>query len=190
MTAKLRKKLTAKVDELNLKVQEVMTIAFERFLQENMDEYFRFEERLQEFEQLFIKISDEIHSTHDPYSLKRLENRIAYLDLTFDDLESEITGRPRRRRKGFDLFNFFRQWKQNTESDTQKSEIQDIKEAYDTLGIKENSNLKTVTQAFRRLIKNLHPDTRGGDRSHEPRLRKLIAAYQFIKNMERESQSS
>ena len=190
MTAILRKKLTDKVDELALKVQEVMAIAFERFLLENMDEYFRFEERLEEFEQLFRKISDEIHSARDPHSLKHLESRIGYLDITFDDLEAEITGRPRRRRKGFDLFNFFRQWKQNTESDAQKGEIRDTKEAYDTLGLKENSSLKTVTQAFRRLIKNLHPDTRGGDRSHEPRLRKLIAAYQLIKNMERESKSS
>jgi curved DNA-binding protein CbpA len=39
-----------------------------------------------------------------------------------------------------------------------------------------------VTAAFRRLAKQLHPDARGGDRSQEPQLRKLVAAYQFIKD--------
>jgi hypothetical protein len=30
-------------------------------------------------------------------------------------------------------------------------------------------------------VKECHPDMNGGDRSHEPRLRKLMAAYQLIK---------
>lgn len=186
MTPHLRKKLNRKVEELQFRIQDSMTHAFDRFLQENMDEYFRFEERLQEFELLFIKISEEIESTDDSYSFKKLEERVAYLEFTFEDLDHEITGRPRRIRRRFNFFEFFRQWQRESEGGSYKNEVSNIQEAYETLGISSDSNLRTVTQVFRRLIKELHPDTRGGDRSDEPRLRKLIAAYQFIKNSEKE----
>lgn len=171
---------------MQFRVQDSMAHAFDRFLQENMDEYFRFEERLQEFEQLFIKIIKEIESTDDAYGFKKLQERIAYLEFTFEDLDHEITGRPRRLRRKFNFFEFFRQWQKETEGGVYKNEITNIQEAYETLGISRESSLRTVTQVFRRLIKELHPDTRGGDRSNEPQLRKLIAAYQFIKNSQKD----
>jgi DNA repair exonuclease SbcCD ATPase subunit len=185
MTSGLRQKLNQRVEELQRRVQDSLTYAFDRFLQENMDDFFRFEERLQEFEQLFIQITYEINATHDLYSFRRLEERLAYLEYTFDDLDHELSGRPRRRRRGFSFFDFVRQWQRERDAGIQQSEINNAQEAYETLGIEVGSNLSAVTKAFRRLIKELHPDTRGGDRTDEPRLRKLIAAYQFIKKSER-----
>ncbi|HXN06469.1 MAG TPA: J domain-containing protein, partial [Nitrospiria bacterium] len=44
-----------------------------------------------------------------------------------------------------------------------------------------NTPLKVITARFRKLAKELHPDANGGDRCHEPKLRKLIAAYQLLK---------
>jgi len=38
-------------------------------------------------------------------------------------------------------------------------------------------------KAFRKRAKELHPDVRAGDRSGEVQLRKLIAAYQYIKSI-------
>ena len=187
MTHSLRQKLNHRVEELQSRVQDSLTYAFDRFIQENMDDYFRFEERLQEFEQVFIQITHEINSTHDPYSFRKLVERFAYLEYTFDDLDHELSGRPQRRRRGFNFFDFFRQWQREKDVGIQQSEINSTQEAYETLGVEVGSNLGAVTKAFRRLIKELHPDTRGGDRSDEPRLRRLIAAYQFIKKSERES---
>ncbi len=60
-------------------------------------------------------------------------------------------------------------------------EVQSAVEAYDILGLEQGAALKEVTAAFRRKAKELHPDSRNGDRSSEPELRKLLAAYQFLK---------
>jgi curved DNA-binding protein CbpA len=51
------------------------------------------------------------------------------------------------------------------------------------LGLEEGSSYTAVTKAFRRKAKELHPDSRDGDRSGEAQLRKLIAAYQYIKTV-------
>ena len=54
-------------------------------------------------------------------------------------------------------------------------------EAFRELGLESGTSLKSVKAAFRKLVKELHPDKRGGDRSTEPRLRRLVAAYQFLR---------
>src|SRR2546428_316925 len=51
------------------------------------------------------------------------------------------------------------------------------------IGLEEGSSYTAVTKAFRRKAKELHPDARAGDRSGEVQLRKLIAAYQYIKSI-------
>jgi DnaJ-domain-containing protein 1 len=148
-----------------------------------MDTYFILEERLQEFERLFLNIHQEIDGTTEVASFQRLEDRFNYLEDYFEEVDSELRGRPARQRaRRFSFFNFFRQWQAEQEKATQAiSEIRDAAEAYQVLGLSAGSDLKTVTTAFRRLVKSLHPDTREGDRTAEPQLRKLMAAYQFIK---------
>src|SRR6266581_4258979 len=47
----------------------------------------------------------------------------------------------------------------------------------------EGCTLTAVTRAFRQKAKELHPDSRDGDRSGEPKLRRLIAAYQYLKSI-------
>ena len=41
--------------------------------------------------------------------------------------------------------------------------------------------LADVTTSFRQRAKELHPDARNGDRSSEPELRRILEAYQFLK---------
>jgi DnaJ-class molecular chaperone len=148
-----------------------------------MDTYFILEERLQEFERLFLNIHQEIEGTTEVAGFQRLEDRFNYLEDYFEEVDSELRGRPvRQRARKFNFFNFFRQWQAEQERAAQQiNEIKDAAEAYRVLGLSVGSDLKTVTTAFRRMVKDLHPDTREGDRTTEPQLRKLMAAYQFIK---------
>ncbi|HEY4485032.1 MAG TPA: DnaJ domain-containing protein, partial [Nitrospiria bacterium] len=80
--------------------------------------------------------------------------------------------------------DFLRQW-QGSGSEgggaSGEGEIGDERQAFRELGVEPGAALQTVTKAFRRLVKELHPDRRNGDRSAEPRLRRLVAAYEFIK---------
>ena len=54
-------------------------------------------------------------------------------------------------------------------------------QAFEILEIEFGSSLLAVTRAFRERAKKLHPDSRQGDRSSEPELRKIIEAYQYLK---------
>jgi len=178
-----QQKLRQRIAEVQTRVQDGLSYAFDRLLTERMDTYFSLEERLQEFERLFLNIDREIECTIDLTSFQRLEERFNYLEDYFEEVDSELRGRPvRRRNRKFSFFHFFRQWQAEQERSGQAaSEIRDVAEAYQVLGIAGGSDLKTVTAAFRRMVKDLHPDTRDGDRSTEPQLRKLMAAYQLIK---------
>ena len=57
-----------------------------------------------------------------------------------------------------------------------------VAEAYEILGLDSGCSPTAVTRAFRQKAKELHPDSRDGDRSGEPKLRKLIAAYQYLRS--------
>lgn len=173
-----QQKLRQRVAEVQARVQDGLSYACDRLLAERMDTYFILEERLQEFERLFLNIHQEIDGTTEVASFQRLEERFNYLEDYFEEVDSELRDRPARRRGSkFSFFNFLRQWQAEQAID----EIRDTAEAYQVLGLSVGSDLKTVTATFRRLVKDFHPDTREGDRSTEPQLRKLMAAYQFIK---------
>lgn len=178
-----RRKLRQRIAEVQARVQDGLSYAFDRLLAERMDTYFLLEERLQEFERLFFNIDQEMEGTTETASFQRLEERFNYLEDYFEEVDSELRGRPvRRRGRKFSFFNFFRQW----QADQVINEIRNATEAYQVLGLSAGSDLKRVTAAFRRLVKDLHPDTREGDRSAEPQLRRLMAAYQFIKKETRQ----
>jgi curved DNA-binding protein CbpA len=49
------------------------------------------------------------------------------------------------------------------------------------MGVEFGSSLTDVTTAFRQKAKLLHPDANHGDRSSEPELRRMLDAYQFLK---------
>jgi len=178
-----QQKLRERIVEVQGRVRDGLSYAFDRLLKERMDTYFILEERLEEFERLFSEITLEIEDTREVASFQRLEQRFYYLEDSFEELDSELRERPARRRgRRFSFFDFFRQGQAEQERAVQATaEIQDAVEAHQVLGLAVGSDLKTVTAAFRRLVKGLHPDSRDGDRSAEPQLRKLMAAYRFIK---------
>lgn len=178
-----QQKLRERIVEVQGRVRDGLSYAFDRLLKERMDTYFILEERLEEFERLFSEIILEIEDTREIVSLQRLEQRFYYLEGSFEELDSELRERPARRwSRRFSFFDFFRQGQAEQERAVQATaEIQDAVEAHQVLGLAVGSDLKTVNAAFRRLVKGLHPDSRDGDRSAEPQLRKLMAAYRFIK---------
>jgi hypothetical protein len=53
--------------------------------------------------------------------------------------------------------------------------------AYDQLGLDESADAAAVKARYKQLVKQLHPDANGGDRSLEDRLREIINAYNTLK---------
>ncbi len=62
-----------------------------------------------------------------------------------------------------------------------RGEINSTHEALQALGLEQGSSMSAVTKAFRQRAKTLHPDVREGDRTSEPELRRIIEAYQYLK---------
>lgn len=177
----LRKKLRDRLRELQDRVEKSSSNAFEQVFHERMDTYFAQQERLEEMEQLLSQLTGEIDGADGLDGLKHIAARLNFLEDHFEEIDSQLYNRPMRRRHGrFNLFEFLRQW-ETGQSDGVRAEINSEAEAYQELGMEPGSSMKSITAAFRRLVKDLHPDRRGGDRSTEPRLRKLFAAYEFIK---------
>ena len=55
--------------------------------------------------------------------------------------------------------------------------------ALDQLGLDESAGAPTVKARYKDLVKQLHPDANGGDRSNEDRLREIIRAYNYLKSV-------
>ena len=177
----LRKKLRDRLNNLQNRVEKSSSEAFEHVFHERMDTYFAQQDRLEEMEELLLQITGELDQAADLDGLKKLAGRLDFLEDHFEEIDSQLYNRPMRRRAGrFNLFEFLRQWESGQAPGT-RNEIGSEAEAYQELGMEPGSNLKSITAAFRRLVKELHPDRRGGDRSAEPKLRRLVAAYEFIK---------
>lgn len=53
--------------------------------------------------------------------------------------------------------------------------------ALDTLSLEENADAAAIRGRYAELVKRLHPDSNGGDRSAEAHLQKVVQAYQTLK---------
>ena len=57
------------------------------------------------------------------------------------------------------------------------------KKALDQLGLDESADADTIRSRYKNMVKRLHPDANGGDRSLEDKLREIIRAYNYLKSV-------
>ena len=55
--------------------------------------------------------------------------------------------------------------------------------ALEVLGLDTAADAGAVKTRYKMLVKRLHPDANGGDRSSEDKLREIIRAYNFLKTI-------
>lgn len=178
----LQDALRERIEGLQRKIGAGMEFALDHLLEQQVDYYFRHEEAFEELESLFCRVTADFDSLDSVDALKRFEARFIILEDRCEEIDAGLRQRPMRRRHRINFFNFFRQSQgDNGQADQSRPEVSSLTEAYEILGVEADTRPALITAAFRKLVKELHPDTNGGDRSHEPRLRKLMAAYQLIK---------
>ena len=182
---KARRDMQKRIDEMHARALENLDYAFDRLIQEQPDLYFKMEEGLEEICQTVLLVGQELESASGLSELERLDRRIEYIEERFEDLESELFARPRRRSKRRpSLFDFFRAASGGGSGGSDSpGTVGTAAEAYEILGLESGCSLTAVNRAFRQKAKELHPDSRDGDRSGEPKLRRLIAAYQYLKSI-------
>ena len=54
--------------------------------------------------------------------------------------------------------------------------------ALGTLNLDDNADAETIKARYKELVKRLHPDANGGDRSTEDKLREIIQAYNYLRS--------
>jgi hypothetical protein len=51
-----------------------------------------------------------------------------------------------------------------------------------TLGLEDGAEPEAIRTRYKELVKRLHPDANGGDRSREDKLREIIQAYKYLRS--------
>ncbi len=54
--------------------------------------------------------------------------------------------------------------------------------ALNTLGLEDGASPDAIRARYKELVKRLHPDANGGDRSREDKLREIIQAYKYLRS--------
>ena len=54
--------------------------------------------------------------------------------------------------------------------------------ALSTLDLDDSADAETIKARYKELVKRLHPDANGGDRSREDKLREIIQAYNYLRS--------
>jgi len=55
--------------------------------------------------------------------------------------------------------------------------------ALDQLGLDDTADATSIKTRYKDMVKRLHPDANGGDRSNEDKLREIIRAYNYLKSV-------
>jgi hypothetical protein len=178
---KFRSGMQKRISSLRSKTEESMDCAVDTMMQERVDSYFRVEQGLDEIVKSLLQIEEELEWISDLSGAMRLESRLEFVEDRWDDLDSEIRERPRRRRRKLNLADMLKAASGGGGDLSQGSGVNNAMDAYAIMGVEFGSSLADVTTAFRHKAKQLHPDANQGDRSSEPELRRMLEAYQFLK---------
>ena len=181
--AKYRIGMSRRLESLQNKTEESLDFAIDHLMQERTDTYFKVEQGLSEIERALHLIAEEVPNINDLSGATRLESRLEFLEDRFEELDSEARERPRRRRRKIDFMSFFRAATGGGgDPSSPRGEIGSTFDAFKALGLEQGSTMAAVTRAFRQRAKALHPDVRKGDRTSEPELRRIIEAYQYLRD--------
>ncbi|MDH5427454.1 MAG: DnaJ domain-containing protein [Nitrospirota bacterium] len=174
--------MTRRIAQLRAQTEKSLDFAIETMFQERTEAYLHVEEGLLEVDRMLEVVEEEVEHISELNTAQRLEARLEFIEDRFEEFESEIRQRPRRRRNKINLFNFFKAAAGGGgDPMAAAGEVRSAIQAFEILDIEFGSSLLAVTRAFRERAKKLHPDSRQGDRSSEPELRKIIEAYQYLK---------
>jgi len=171
-----------RIGELKAMAEDSLDFAMDHMMQDRVDTFFRVEEGLDEIDHTLALMEEELPQIHDLSGAMRLEARLDFVEERWDEFDSEIRQRPRRRRRKINMADFFKAaGGGGGDPSMGRSEINSPTDAYRALGLDYGSSMLEVTQAFRLQAKKLHPDANDGDRSSEPELRRILEAYQYLK---------
>ncbi len=178
---KFRSGMQKRIGSLRSKTEDSLELAVDTMMEERVDGFFQVEQGLEEVIKSLIEIEEELEAIRDLSGAVRLESRLEFVEDRWDEFDSEIRERPRRRRKRVSLADMLKAASGSGQLSESPHAVTNAVDAYAIMGVEFGSSLADVTAAFRIKAKQLHPDANNGDRTSEPELRRMLEAYQFLK---------
>ena len=178
---KFRTGMQKRIGALRSKTEDSLDVAIETMMEERVDGYFQVEHGLEEIIKSLLEIEEELEVIRDVSGAMRLESRLEFVEDRWDEFDSEIRERPRRRRRRVSLADMLKAASGAGSLSENPTGVNNAVDAYAIMGVEFGSSLADVTASFRTKAKQLHPDANQGDRSSEPELRRMLEAYQFLK---------
>ncbi|MHB1286011.1 MAG: J domain-containing protein [Leptospirales bacterium] len=171
------------IDDLEGKSRSGMDLAMDRMFALQPETYLRYEERFSELVRLLDCLREELDGVQDWGALDRIQRRVFFLEERFEDVDSVLRNRPRKIRSRISMESLFRVSSRagGRQRNPPNGDIRSFEEAREVLGVDEKAQFPEVRRRFRKLMKELHPDIRMGDRSAEGQMRNVISAYEFLK---------
>ena len=84
--------------------------------------------------------------------------------------------------RGAEFFDFARRAADDARKDAEEKKVNaKFKRAYSELGVEGEPSVEAVRERYAEMVKRLHPDMNGGDRSSEEKLARVIQAYKALK---------
>jgi len=171
-----------RIGSLRSKAEESLDVAVDVMMEARVDGFFQVEQGLEEIIRSLVEIEEELAVIRDLSGAMRLESRLEFVEDRWDEFDSEIRERPRRRRRKLNLADMLKAASGGSGAlSDNPNGVNNAVDAYAVMGIEFGSSLADVTAAFRIKAKQLHPDANNGDRTSEPELRRMLEAYQFLK---------
>jgi len=179
---KFRQGMQKRISSLRSRTEDSLDAAVDVMMEERVDGFFRVEQGLEEVIKSLIEIEEELEAVRDLSGAMRLESRLEFVEERWDEFDSEIRERPRRRRRRVSLADLLKAagGGGNALADNPNG-VNNAMDAYAVMGVEFGSSLADVTAAFRVKAKQLHPDANNGDRTSEPELRRILEAYQYLR---------
>ena len=148
-----------RIIELKSKSEASFEFAIDNMMLERVESYIQIEKGLVEIERMIAIIEEELDEVVELAHAQRLDARLEFVEDRFEEFDSEIYQRPKRRRRKINLFDFFKKAAGGGGDPTaSQGEINSHEEAYKALGLEFGASMATVTRAFRHRAKKLHPD--------------------------------
>ena len=188
----IRRELIGHIERMACRCQDSSWFSLERSL--DMDwsvgGFGEIEERFSELERLFSGLLDEVARETSRTGLAKIARKTEFLEDRFEEMDSLLRNRPRKKRSSLPWEKFFRMGVEGGGPHSVGKKEERFRSACRTLGIPETSGWEDIRKKIRALLKEMHPDMRSGDRSQEGRMREILDSYNFLKEYFGVSQDS
>lgn len=178
----IRRELSGHLSELICQCRESSFLSLERSLdlESAQGGFFEMEDRFAELDRLFSGLLDELSREASRAGMGKIARKSEFLEDRFEELDSILRNRPRRKKAAFPWERFFRIGSEAGERGRMGHEER-LRSCCRILGLQDTSPWPAIRKKVRQLLKEMHPDLRSGDRSQEGRMREILDAYEFLK---------